>query len=1072
MSLTFAQHQKAYSIRLMEQMKRPPLHNLALFNLPRNSALHYIAYGDDSIGIDVDSFLLTNQKDDIAVSFIANHSHPLEGNTLNHNYNVQTAVNDYFASHKRFKRLDKSPTLINNERVLGVYNYGLLDHVIAYAKLPVSTIHRFRNNFKTMLDNCALLAKSTSRQHYLLLEVPTLLPSVSVLQKAADMTDNSIIKRFFTYANFQIGELWNWLSYNRDHSVLGGLETETLSRINIIVTHGGLWGVFNLGVINNWRYADPKEKSAPGITRISPDMISKRFLMMLMIISETSTNVPDDSHYEDIDKTDDTTSHSDDDSEDDSNGKGKPISITDVNPSHPRESTALKGGIGKPVSTSLVGLINKGVNEDTLKTDAEIINEIGEIDDNDIANDLAALDKLEDKEQEVKTGEYKAYVAPDEDLTKGVTDAAMESVRKGRLSAAEFRRFEKLANRFKEIKNPFDPNEKLADMIKITPELLEVKETNLLADDIKGVIDKSMLSCSTKEMDKRYINKVLKKDIAAMVVNLQKMGFAVQDFSVERIEDYTDNLEIYSVKIVPVTGKPSTLRFKIPVINEDGTFTAGKVKYRMRRQRGDVPIRKTAHDTVALTSYYSKMFVTRSERAVFNRSSWLVNGVIAKAIDAEDMSVTDIRMNDVFDNNIALPPTYTTLSKRISSFKSGEYYFIFDYSKRLDILSLELEASLKQIAPKDNMLYALGSYKSGILLMDINNRVYQYDTVNNTLTDIGTIESIIGLDESKSPVEIAEVGIFGKEIPVGFVLGYHIGIGNLLKTLGCEYELVPLGTHRAVSSDEYSIRFQDFTLVLKRKDRVASLVMGGFNRYHRDIKQYSFYDFDRKDVYGNVMDENGLSARYTREFDLIFKLWVDPITRDLLIDMQEPTDLFNLFISACKKLLLDAHPQQMDNAYMRDKGYERLSGMLYFEMIKAVRGYAIKPANANASLDLNPEAVWMTILKDQTVMPIEESNPVHSLKEKEVVVYAGGGGRTARSMTEKARMYHENGMGVVSEATVDSGDVATITYLSADPNYTSLRGVTRRIKDTEGITAKLVSTSMMLAPAADEDDCF
>jgi hypothetical protein len=72
-------------------------------------------------------------------------------------------------------------------------------------------------------------------------------------------------------------------------------------------------------------------------------------------------------------------------------------------------------------------------------------------------------------------------------------------------------------------------------------------------------------------------------------------------------------------------------------------------------------------------------------------------------------------------------------------------------------------------------------------------------------------------------------------------------------------------------------------------------------------------------------------------------------------------------------------------------------------------------------------------------------------------------------MTAPSRKYHKNAMGVISEATVDSGEVATITYLTADPNFNSLRGTTRRVKDPVKDPAKMLSTSVMLAPAVDRD---
>jgi hypothetical protein len=35
----------------------------------------------------------------------------------------------------------------------------------------------------------------------------------------------------------------------------------------------------------------------------------------------------------------------------------------------------------------------------------------------------------------------------------------------------------------------------------------------------------------------------------------------------------------------------------------------------------------------------------------------------------------------------------------------------------------------------------------------------------------------------------------------------------------------------------------------------------------------------------------------------------------------------------------------------------------------------------------------------------------------------------------KSRKYNKNGIGIISEATVDSGETGTITYLTANPNF-------------------------------------
>lgn len=228
--------------------------------------------------------------------------------------------------------------------------------------------------------------------------------------------------------------------------------------------------------------------------------------------------------------------------------------------------------------------------------------------------------------------------------------------------------------------------------------------------------------------------------------------------------------------------------------------------------------------------------------------------------------------------------------------------------------------------------------------------------------------------------------------------------------------------------------------------------------------------FDRKDIYGTVLTNNGIGLRYMDECDFMQKMWIDHFTRDELLAMGEPTDFILLLLSAVKKLANDAHKDPMDTRELRIKGYERLAGLAYSELIRSARVYASRRGSPYASCELNPYEVWNKILKDETVIGIEESNPIHSLKEQEVVVFRGSGGRSAQSMNAAARTYHRNAMGVVSEANTDNGDVATINYLSADPNLTTVRGLTRDLDSLEGNAAKIVSTSMLVAPGADRDD--
>jgi hypothetical protein len=73
------------------------------------------------------------------------------------------------------------------------------------------------------------------------------------------------------------------------------------------------------------------------------------------------------------------------------------------------------------------------------------------------------------------------------------------------------------------------------------------------------------------------------------------------------------------------------------------------------------------------------------------------------------------------------------------------------------------------------------------------------------------------------------------------------------------------------------------------------------------------------------------------------QMFVDPITRDLLIEMKEPTDFRGLLIRSAQMLLNDQHPKEFDGAFMRIKGYERFAGAVYNELVETLRGSKAKP---------------------------------------------------------------------------------------------------------------------------------
>lgn len=1071
--LTYPLFYRSHGIRLISQLNSPVTTILSDLVLPLNSILHFVENDPNEIGIAEDDLLLNQQKGYTLVKHITELSKtglvvtPIKLNVL-----VEGLIRDYHQKNRSLKRyLNNNIGMLTNPRNFMIISYNVIARHYRYLNNYQTEYNKWANLFTTFLDTLASEALLSDRQHFLRIDIPAELPSITQLNLWTDRPSQRTFAVLNTDVLRFIADLWTWLGTERDKSILSKANTASLNKLNLVLVYGGVYSCINLGMLDSWRVGEDMEGKSPGFTKVQPQNIQRRFLHCLMLIHQTKTVVADD--VVEIEETSDrTTLKADDEVEE----KPERIQDIDVDEIHGRKNPSLTGNVVK--TTSVVELLNKGIDvKESSNKDDGSLDDIPEYSDDEIEKNLKQLDVIvkESNDLSDKMG-YKPYTPVVKELEQYIIDDATELAKKGLLSAGEHRRFTKLAGRYKTVPSPYNEKENLKQLSEINPSDLVVAQTNTLKENIPGVVDKSMLSSSLNQMDNTYNRKILPKDIASMILSLQKAGFTVQNYEVQRVDDYTDSYNLHRVKVIPISGKPTTLRFQIPIITESGTFKANGVKYRMRKQRGDVPIRKTGPDRVALTSYYNKMFVVRSERAVFNYKDWLTNNIVNIGIDSNDARITDLKLGNSLRVELPfdLPKTYSTISTRVNGFKTDKYEFFFDFNKIKQNFGEETyNFFIPAVGQRRTLTHLpVGKTRNNeLMVMDKQNIVY-ISKQKQGLIAIGTMEDILQLPLEKKPVEIAEVDVLSQTIPLGVLLAYHVGLGNLIATLNAKPRRVPTGSNYNLQPNEFIVRFQDFVLIFDKNNQYHAMIFGGFNRYHREIKQYSIFAFDKKDIYGNVLEPNGFTARHFREFNLLFKMWVDPITEGLLKEMHKPTDLFLLFLEATKMLMVDNHPHENNRNYTRDKGYERISGMLYFELMRAMRTYTAKPLNPNASLDLNPQALWMSIVQDQTVMPIEESNPIHSLKEQEVVIYSGSGGRTGRTMTGKSRVFHDTEKGLTSEATVDSGDVGTIVYVTADPNYNSLRGTTRRMedKDLASNAAKVVSTSMLLAPGADRDD--
>lgn len=496
---------------------------------------------------------------------------------------------------------------------------------------------------------------------------------------------------------------------------------------------------------------------------------------------------------------------------------------------------------------------------------------------------------------------------------------------------------------------------------------------------------------------------------------------------------------------------------------------------------GALPILKISPKRVGLTSYYGKTFVDRNKKKINDYGDWIRNSIVALSFEKTNGIVNELYQSPEFDNTFMCPRIYSILAMEFKSFNLTPanyprvvglttYEINLNHKKRLELYGAE---NIKAYE-KDGSIIIGQSTNDGLLIVDKNSAFYHVQKVKDNkvsnLIAMGSIEDLLGLDVTKAPVEYAEAKVLGRTIPVGVILGYEMGLEKLMKFLKVEPRRVPVGTRVNLIPQEWAMVFNDETLVFSRDDVFTNLILAGFNEYHKTLREFNVDEFNNKAVYLNLIESVGMTHRYLREVDTLYQLFVDPITRDLLIEMKEPTSFRGLLIRACELLQYEQHPDEQDGRYLRIAGYERMAGAVYTEITKSIRAHAGRPGKSKLPIDLNPYQVWIAITTDTAKVQISEINPVENLKQQEAVTYAGTGGRTSRTMVRHTRAFHPNDLGVISEATVDSSDVAVNTYMPANPTFVSVRGLARPYNKTKDGMAGFVSTSALLSVSGTKDD--
>lgn len=1088
--ITYSSFFRRVICRRINQIKAPRIFTFQNFELPLGSIYHF--YGENGVlGVNLNNPYIVNWSRRKANYFITQLD-SLKGNPRKRVKSYRRIISRYYNTFPRMIRIRNEGALtraLTNTNYLVTIDFSLLDLGLVYLHNPMTNYYSWYNKEFTVWKRIAEIAKNTNKIHFIEIPAPTTVFDKGYLNRVSTnefgpMFANKIITR----ADFMEVEMWKWISpATRRASIFHLLPEDKLDNINLVYRAKDKFAILNMGLLNKWSQAvfedgndaefseeindEDIEASASEETGINYQwrrIIHLFFKVMNKLLQENSDKLQEKEIKESINVTDlsddEVTGEGAEDLSDEFGDEGdlgdKSLKVNNVatNPSIDDNKKII------PFVPINITPILKEINEDIEL--AKIAKSKRQLNINKIEEHSSILaDNIFDMNEELKQyqeemSRAKSVVDPNivNNFNNEVSSASLiinEVIKNkgvGRISTAQVKYLTEKTNKYKEIKNPFNNTITIGETIE-SESLKDVVLTPKIVKDIPLTIDKSMLKITTELSDSLYIQNQMSKDIIDVVTSVQNAGVILNDYNVERITDVMNDSEIHKLNVITPANVSSTLNITVPKIHNDGTMTVDGVRYIMKKQRVDKPIKKVNANRVSLTSYYGKLFIDRTVKVKNNYSRWLIKEIDKMIIDKSPI-IKSVMYGKCTINKLNVGLSINAICENFSGFVLEDSVLNFKEAKEL----------------RDNKVL-IGKTSSGEPVTIDNNQQIYYGN-----KEMGDIETLLGVNRNvpNVPTEYLTMKVLGSELSIGFILARYYGFYNLLKLLGVKpiRKLVKGSRYAPIVYPEYAITFADEILTFNIKDIIPAYIINGLNLFDKDIENYPVHIFDNKEVYSTIMRDNGIKAPVEVELDLLANMFIDPLCKKLLELMNEPTSFNQLLIRACELLATNQSENEINMKDMLIRGYDKVAGTMYRELVNATRSYLRKPNGSKRKLEINPRAVELSLLTDPAVAVVDELNPIQSLKEREEVTLAGTGGRSKVTITQELRGFDESDLGIISEATKDSGTVAINTFLSAAPNMNTIYGTADGLDNAEANKnpAMVLSTSALLAPFSDRED--
>jgi hypothetical protein len=555
--------------------------------------------------------------------------------------------------------------------------------------------------------------------------------------------------------------------------------------------------------------------------------------------------------------------------------------------------------------------------------------------------------------------------------------------------------------------------------------------------------------------EQTYTEKVFPKDMvnAFASLNDKSIPMTIIKYDVKDTSDELNYKDTYTVVLEDVNRQRHTISVDIPKFIDNRYMWIGGSKKMILYQNFLYPVVKSGPDEVQIVTNYNKMFIARKGTKSISSLERL-----NKFIQAESLSEKyfipgyAVKLNAEYITTVE----YDELSKQFLRFENGNTILYFSQAQAIEA------AAKKGITIGDNEIF-IGFFKGTPVTIDQNTQRTGND---KSITDI-IIESLpeelqIAYEKTKAPKRLlySVATTMRQPVALGLLLGFWEGLSSVMKNLGIEYTLETKAPSHLKAGQNY-LQFADCTLVYS-ETIAQSLVMNGFRAI--ETIQYKITEMETKEPYMDYLVKVYGKRSIANALMNVYEFTIDPITKEILEDLNLPTTLVPLCIYANSLLADSQYTPDYNQKLCRIRSSEIVPSILYDAIAKQYIVY--KNSNGKKKLSLPKDIVINRLLELPTVEDVSTLNPLLEMERKHTTMYKGWRGiNSDHTYTQDKRVYDDSMIGIIGLATSPDGSVGVQKVLTMEPNVVSARGYLKVTNDEKELKdVNLYSPAEMLCP--------